>query len=73
MNIIFEMLSLIVQTIFSLVPNLFVAMKTVYDAISGIQDQLIAACFGIPVIAVSIGSFLLTIIGFVAKIFFNNI
>ncbi|MBE6141829.1 MAG: hypothetical protein E7175_03225 [Erysipelotrichaceae bacterium] len=46
----------------------FFSALPIYDAISGIQDQIWAAFLGVPVIVISIGGILISSFKLVAKI-----
>ena len=69
MNFIIDAISIVIQTVNTLLPQLVKAMFSLKNLLESLNEQIIAAGLGVPVIVVSIGSGVIGVISFLIKIF----
>ena len=69
MNFIIDAISIVIQTVNTLLPQLVKAMFSLKNLLESLNEQIIAAGLGVPVIVVSIGSCVIGVISFLIKIF----
>ena len=68
MNFIIDAISIVIQTVNTLLPPLVKAMILFKNLLDGLKEQIVAAGLGVPVIVVSIGSGIAGTIALIIKI-----
>lgn len=62
--IIWQIIQVIGNTVWAML-KVFLSLLPIYEQISGLQDQIMAAALGVPVVVISVGGILFSICKFV--------
>lgn len=68
--VIWQIIEVIGSTVWAML-KAFLSLLPVYNQLSGLQDQIIAAAIGLPVVVVSVGGMLFAIGKFAWRNFIN--